>query len=105
MTVTLKELQASSPHQAQGSSVASQDLIGYNRHLTDFDLKLPACARMATVVIGKEVLLEQLNRQGGSHRNLEVGRASIRWITAGGSAALAKSAQPTDLTQCGGMES
>ena len=38
-------------------------LIGYNRHLTDFDLKLPAGARMATVV-GKEVLLEQLNREG-----------------------------------------
>ena len=71
MTITLKELQASSPHRAQGISVAWQDLIGYNIHLTDFNLKLPAGARMATVVIGKEVLLEQLNRQGGSHRNLE----------------------------------
>ena len=46
-------------------------LIGYNRHLTDFDLKLPAGARLATVVIGKEVLLEQLERQGGSQRTLE----------------------------------
>ena len=46
-------------------------LMGYNRHLTDFDLKLPAGARLATIVIGKDVLLEQLERRGGSKRTLE----------------------------------
>ena len=79
--------------------------IGYSRHLTDFDLKLPAGARMATVV-GKEVLLEQLNREGGSQRTLE------RWESTNqlellpeGQRRLRNQLKQLDSTQCGGMES
>ena len=36
-------------------------LNGYNHNLTDFDLRIPAGARLATIVIGKEMLLEQLD--------------------------------------------
>ena len=67
----LEEPQASSPYRAQGIPVEWPALMGYNRHLTDFDLRLPAGARLATIVIGKEVLLEQLDRRGGSQRTLE----------------------------------
>jgi len=64
VAVPLEELQASSPYQAQGIPVEWPAVMGYNRHLTDFDLRLPAGARLATVVIGKETLLEQLERRG-----------------------------------------
>ena len=71
VAIPLEEPQASSLYRAQGISVEWPALMGYNRHLTDFDLRLPAGARLATIVIGKEVLLEQLNHRGGSQRTLE----------------------------------
>ena len=71
VAMPLDEPQASSPYRAQGIPVEWPALMGYNRHLSDFDLKLPAGARLATIVIGKEVLLEQLERRGGSQRTLE----------------------------------
>ena len=71
MAIPLEEAQASSPYRAQGILVAWPALMGYNRHLTDFDLKVPAGARLATIVIGKEVLLEQLEHRGGSERTLD----------------------------------
>ena len=71
VAIPLDKPHASSPYQAQGIPVEWPALMGYNRHLTDFDLKLPAGARLATVVIGKDVLLEQLERRGGSKRTLE----------------------------------
>jgi len=71
VAIPLEELQATSPYRAQGIPVEWPALMGYNRHLTDFDLRLPAGARLATIVIGKEVLLEQLDRRGGSQRTLE----------------------------------
>ena len=71
VAIPLDEHQASSPYRAQGIPVEWPALMGYNRHLTDFDLRLPAGARLATIVIGKEVLLEQLDRRGGSQRTLE----------------------------------
>jgi len=71
VAIPLDETQASSPYRAQGIRVEWPALMGYNRHLTDFDLRLPAGARLATIVIGKEVLLEQLDRRGGSQRTLE----------------------------------
>ena len=45
--------------------------MGYNRNLTDFDLKVSSGARMATIVIKKETLLGQLKYQRSSQRNLE----------------------------------
>ena len=71
VAVPLEQTQASSLYRAQGIPVAWPALIGYNRHLTDFDLRIPAGARLATIVIGKEILLEQLDRRGGSERTLE----------------------------------
>ena len=71
VAIPLEKLQATSPYRAQGIPVEWPALMGYNRHLTDFDLRLPAGARLATIVIGKEVLLEQLDRRGGSQRTLE----------------------------------
>jgi len=71
VAIPLEEPQASSPYRAQGIPVEWPALMGYNRHLTDFDLRLPAGARLATIVIGKEVLLEQLDHRGGSQRTLE----------------------------------
>ena len=71
VAIPLEKPQGTSPYRAQGIPVEWPALMGYNRHLTDFDLRLPAGARLATIVIGKEVLLEQLNRRGGSQRALE----------------------------------
>ena len=71
VAIPLEEPQATSGYRAQGIPVEWPALMGYNRHLTDFDLRLPAGARLATIVIGKEVLLEQLDRRGGSQRTLE----------------------------------
>ena len=71
VAIPLDEPQPSSPYRAQGIPVEWPALMGYNRQLTDFDLRLPAGARLATIVIGKEVLLEQLDRRGGSQRTLE----------------------------------
>ena len=71
VAIPLEEPKASSPYRAQGIPVEWPALMGYNRHLTDFDLKLPAGARLATIVIGKEVLLEQLDRRGASQLTLE----------------------------------
>ena len=71
VAIPLDEFQASSPYRAQGIPVKWPGLMGYNRHLTDFDLKLPAGARLATIVISKEVLLEQLERRGESQRTVE----------------------------------
>ena len=71
VAIPLEKPQGTSPYRAQGIPVKWPALMGYNRHLTDFDLRLPAGARLATIVIGKEVLLEQLDRRGGSQRTLE----------------------------------
>ena len=71
VAIPLEEPQASSAYRAQGIPVEWPALMGYNRHLSDFDLRLPAGARLATIVIGKEVLLEHLERRGGSQHTLE----------------------------------
>ena len=71
MAVPLELTKASSPYRAQGIPVAWPALMGYNRHLTDFDLKVPAGARLATIVIGKETLLEQLDRREENQHTLE----------------------------------
>ena len=62
---------ALSPCRAQGISVAWPALIGYNSQLTDFDLRVPAGTHIATIVIGRNTLLEQLERRGGDKLTLE----------------------------------
>ena len=51
-----------SDYRAQGIPVIWPALMGYNRHLTDFDLKIPAGAKLATIVINKEVLFGEFSR-------------------------------------------
>ncbi len=52
-------------YKAQGISMPWAGLIGYNRSLTDFDLKLPAGAQLATVVISKAAWLDHHGQTGG----------------------------------------
>ena len=54
VAIPLEKPQAPSPYRAQGIPVEWPALMGYNRHLTDFDLRLPAGARLATIVIGRK---------------------------------------------------
>ena len=61
VAIPLDEPKASSPYRAQGIPVEWPALMGYNRNLTDFDLKLPAGACLATIVVNKESLLERLD--------------------------------------------
>ena len=56
---------------AQGISMPWAGLMGYNRGLIDFDLKLPAGARLATVVINKAAWLD---RHGPTGRPLMMKR-------------------------------
>ncbi|WP_231884230.1 helix-turn-helix domain-containing protein [Synechococcus sp. MIT S9504] len=56
-----------SDYRAQGIPVIWPALMGYNLHLTDFDLKIPSEAKLATIVIDKEALVEQLLHKG-KHR-------------------------------------
>ena len=53
-------------YQAQGISMPWAGLMGYNRGLIDFDLKVPAGARLATVVINKAAWLDRHGPTGGS---------------------------------------
>ena len=71
VAIPLEKTQASSPYRAQGIPVAWPALMGYNRNLTDFDLKVPADARLATVVIDKETFLEKMECRGRSQLTLE----------------------------------
>ena len=64
-----------SDYRAQGIPVIWPALMGYNRHLTDFDLKIPAGAKLATIVINKEVLFEEFSRKDESRLSIN------RWDT------------------------
>ena len=52
-------------YKAQGISMPWPGLMGYNRSLIDFDLKLPAGARLATVVVNKAAWLDRHGPTGG----------------------------------------
>ena len=79
LAIPLDEPAAESPYRAQGIPVAWPALIGYNRQLTDFDLRIPAGARLATIVIGKDALLERLARLGEASALWNAGKAPINW--------------------------
>ncbi|MEJ6826749.1 MAG: helix-turn-helix domain-containing protein [Synechococcus sp. ArSW.bin.68] len=70
LAVPLDDVVATSPYRAQGIPVLWPALLGYNQHLTSFDLKVPAGARLATIVIGKEALLQHLTRLGARQLTL-----------------------------------
>ena len=71
VAIPLDKADASSAYRAQGIPVLWPALMGYNRHLTDFDLKLPARAQLATIVIDQDTLLNKLKGRGGGELSLE----------------------------------
>lgn len=71
LAVPLNDVDVTSPYRAQGIPVSWPALMGYNQQLTNFYLKVPAGSRLATIVIGKDVLLEHLARLGASQLSLE----------------------------------
>ena len=75
LAIPLTDAVADQPYRAQGIAMPWPGLMGYNRSLTDFDLRVPARAKMATLVIGKEALLERHAKQGGGPLML------MRWDT------------------------
>ena len=64
LAIPLTDAMADQPYRAQGIAMPRAGLMGYNRSLSDFDLSVPARATLATLVIGKEALLERHAQQG-----------------------------------------
>ena len=62
LTLPLDQAETDTDYRAQGITMPWPGLMGYNRGLIDFDLKLPAGAQLATVVISKAAWLD-LHRQ------------------------------------------
>ena len=62
LTLPLDQAETDTDYRAQGITMPWPGLMGYNRDLIDFDLKLPAGAQLATVVISKAAWLD-LHRQ------------------------------------------
>ena len=65
LSFPLNPLEGDATYKAQGISMPWPGLMGYNRGLVDFDLKLPAGARLATVVISKATWLDRHAQTGG----------------------------------------
>ena len=65
LAIPLDPSKCDGAYQAQGISMPWPGLMGYNRSLIDFDLKLPAGARLATVVINKAAWLDRHGPTGG----------------------------------------
>ena len=65
LAIPLTDARADQPYRAQGMAMPWPGLMGYNRSLSDFDLRVPARATLATVVIEKEALLKRHTQQGG----------------------------------------
>ena len=75
MAIPLQDVKTNETYQAQGIAMPWAGIIGYNRKLVDFDLKLPAGAKLATVVISNDTWGTRHRTQGGNPRLLE------RWET------------------------
>ena len=104
VAIPLEEPKASSPYRAQGIPVEWPALMGYNRHITDFDLKLPAGARLATIVIGKEVCWSSWTAEEEASAPWNAGKAPINWNYCRSCNNACGSAQPADSARTG-MES
>ena len=65
LAIPLDPSKCDGAYKAQGISMPWTGLMGYNRSLVDFDLKLPAGARLATVVINKAAWLDRHGPTGG----------------------------------------
>ena len=71
LAIPLHDLKANDTYQAQGIPMPWPGVMGYNRTLTDFDLKLPAGAKLATVVISKAAWSDRHAKQNGGSLTLE----------------------------------
>ena len=65
LTLPLDQAETDTDYKAQGITMPWPGLMGYNRGLIDFDLKLPAGAQLATVVISKAAWLERHGQKDG----------------------------------------
>ena len=65
LAIPLDPSKCDGAYQAQVFSMPWTGLMGYNRSLVDFDLKLPAGARLATAVINKAAWLDRHGPTGG----------------------------------------
>lgn len=65
LALPLDQAEGDGAYKAQGISMPWPGLMGYNRGLIDFDLKLPAGAQLATVVINKAAWLDRHGQTGG----------------------------------------
>ena len=65
LTLPLDQAETDTDYKAQGITMPWPGLMGYNRSLIDFDLKLPAGAQLATVVISKAAWLERHGQKDG----------------------------------------
>ena len=65
LALPLEPSEGNGAYKAQGISMPWPGLMGYNRSLIDFDLKLPAGAQLGTVVISKEAWLDRHGPTGG----------------------------------------
>ena len=74
LALPLEPSECDGAYKAQGISMPWTGLMGYNHGLIDFDLKLPAGARLATVVINKAAWLSRHGETGGP-------RLMKRWET------------------------
>jgi AraC-like DNA-binding protein len=71
MAIPLQEVETNNTYRAQGIEMPWAGIIGFNRRLTDFDLKIPAGAQLATVVISHETWSNRYVKQGDSSCLLE----------------------------------
>ena len=65
LAIPLDPITSEEAYLAQGISMPWTGLMGYNRRLVDFDLRLPAGAGLATVVINKAAWLDRHGPTGG----------------------------------------
>ena len=67
LAVPLNDQTANDPYQAQGIDMPWIGMMGYNIHLRDFDLRIPAGCRLCTIILSKEQLKEHHQiKRGGS---------------------------------------
>tara|TARA_B100001057_G_scaffold442554_1_gene478033 strand:- start:7331 stop:8347 length:1017 start_codon:yes stop_codon:yes gene_type:complete len=65
MAIPLDPAEGDGGYKAQGITMPLPGLMGYNRSLIDFDLKIPAGAQLATVVISKAAWINRHGQTGG----------------------------------------
>jgi len=71
LAIPLNTTDLNEPYQVQGIPLLWPGLMGFNRKLMDFDMRLPAGSRLATLVISHEHLLERHQQHAQSQLALK----------------------------------